>query len=43
MRLIDLRRRMSPGNPVILAHRMSGGITCELRHGQLVETRGVPG
>jgi cyanophycin synthetase len=31
---------LSPGNPVILAHRMSGGITCELRHGQLVETRG---
>jgi cyanophycin synthetase len=28
------------GNPVIVAHRMSGGITCELRHGQLVETRG---
>ena len=31
---------LSPGNPVIMAHRMSGGITCELRHGQLVETRG---
>jgi len=29
-----------PGNPVIMAHRMSGGITCELRHRQLVETRG---
>ena len=27
-------------NPVIVAHRMSGGITCELRDGQLVETRG---
>jgi cyanophycin synthetase len=27
-------------NPVILAHRMSGGITCELRGGTLVETRG---
>jgi cyanophycin synthetase len=27
-------------NPVILAHRMSGGITCELRGRQLVETRG---
>jgi cyanophycin synthetase len=32
---------LSPGNPVIAAHRMSGGITCELRHGQLVETRGA--
>ncbi|HEY5988895.1 MAG TPA: Mur ligase family protein, partial [Streptosporangiaceae bacterium] len=27
-------------NPLILAHRMSGGITCELREGRLVETRG---
>jgi cyanophycin synthetase len=27
-------------NPVILAHRMSGGMTCELRDGMLVETRG---
>jgi cyanophycin synthetase len=27
-------------NPVILAHRMSGGMTCELRDGKLVETRG---
>ena len=27
-------------NPVILAHRISGGITCELRDRQLVETRG---
>jgi cyanophycin synthetase len=27
-------------NPVIVAHRMSGGITCELRDGQIVETRG---
>ncbi len=27
-------------NPVVLAHRMSGGITCELRDRQLVETRG---
>ena len=27
-------------NPVALAHRMSGGITCELREGRLVETRG---
>ncbi len=31
---------LSPGNPVTVAHRMTGGITCELRHGQLVETRG---
>jgi cyanophycin synthetase len=31
---------LSRGNPVTVAHRMSGGITCELRHGQLVETRG---
>jgi cyanophycin synthetase len=31
---------LSPGNPVIVAHRMSGGITCELRDGHLVETRG---
>jgi len=27
-------------SPVALAHRMSGGITCELREGRLVETRG---
>jgi cyanophycin synthetase len=27
-------------NPVIVAHRMSGGIACELRDGQIVETRG---
>jgi cyanophycin synthetase len=27
-------------NPVIVAHRMSGGITCELRGRHLVETRG---
>jgi len=27
-------------NPVVLAHRMSGGATCELRDGVLVETRG---
>jgi cyanophycin synthetase len=27
-------------NPVIVAHRISGGITCELRDGQIVETRG---
>jgi cyanophycin synthetase len=27
-------------NPVALAHRMSGGMTCELRDGMLVETRG---
>ena len=27
-------------NPVVLAHRMSGGITCELRGRQLVEARG---
>jgi cyanophycin synthetase len=27
-------------NPVILAHRMSGGMTCELRDGMIVETRG---
>jgi cyanophycin synthetase len=31
---------LARGNPVTVAHRMSGGITCELRHGQLVETRG---
>jgi cyanophycin synthetase len=28
------------GNPVIRGHRMSGGITCELRGQTLVETRG---
>jgi cyanophycin synthetase len=28
------------GNPVIVAHRMSGGMTCELRDGMLVEARG---
>jgi cyanophycin synthetase len=27
-------------NPVVVAHRMSGGMTCELRDGHLVETRG---
>ncbi len=27
-------------NPLVLAHRMSGGITCELRGRQLVEARG---
>jgi cyanophycin synthetase len=27
-------------DPAVLAHRLSGGITCELRDGQLVETRG---
>jgi cyanophycin synthetase len=27
-------------SPLILAHRMSGGIACELREGRLVETRG---
>jgi cyanophycin synthetase len=32
---------VSPGNPVILAHRISGGLTCELRHGWLVESRGA--
>lgn len=27
-------------NQIVLAHRMSGGITCERREGRLVETRG---
>lgn len=31
---------LSGDSPLIIAHRMSGGITCELRDRQLVETRG---
>jgi cyanophycin synthetase len=31
---------LDPRNPVILAHRIGGGITCELRDRLLVETRG---
>jgi cyanophycin synthetase len=32
---------LDPGNPVTERHRRSGGITCELRDGQLVEFEGA--
>ncbi len=31
---------LDPGNPVVLEHRAAGGISCELRDGQLVEVDG---
>jgi cyanophycin synthetase len=31
---------LEPGNPVVAEHRAAGGISCELRDGQLVEAEG---